>query len=292
MPVKGLVLELVLHHLKVSDFFHLQAAGTALRTSCLEAIWSNIMKRTFSAFQLHPALLQPAGWHILGPLFLELQQTHAVVAGVALTQEVQVQRLTSALRAANRSNQHVGPAQVFVGLMRFPEELLPMAMEDQKQALDDPPSCVADAFLLRSNLFDDPAPKLSASALFPESALTHGPILYFGWQNSNLHLAIRDDGVSPSDIPMIMGNQDGLQILTVDVAVCSSAFRLNHRSVEVAVNGPWKMCTTGFFVMTGGKAATVEALSAGVPCVVCMRFGQIMQPLGMACTLHLDRIRR
>jgi len=239
------------------------------------------MKRTFSAFQLHPALLQPAGWHILGPLFLELQQTHAVVAGVALTQEVQVQRLTSALRAANRSNQHVGPAQVFVGLMRFPEELLPMAMEDQKQALDDPPSCVADAFLLRSNLFDDPAPRPSAS-------LFHGPILYFGWQNGNLHLAIRDDGVSPSDIPMIMGNQDGLQILTVDVAVCSSAFRLNHRSVEVAVNGPWEMCTTGFFFMTEGKAPTVEAFSGGVACVACICFGRIVQPLGIACTLHLD----
>jgi len=285
MPVKGLVLELVSHHLKVIDFFHLQAAGIALRTSCLEeAIWSNVMERKFSPFQLHPALLQPAGWHILGPLFLELQRTHAAVAGVALTQEVQVQRLTSALRAANRSNRHVGPAQVFVGRMCFPEELLSMAVEDQKQALDDPPSCVADAFLLRSNLFDDPAPRPSAS-------LFHGPILYFGWQNGNPHLAIRDDGVSPSDIPMIMGNQDRLQIFTVDVAVCSSAFRLNHRSVEVAVNGPWKMCTTGFFFMAEGKEATVEALSGGVPCVVCIRFGRIMQPLGIACMLHLDKIR-
>jgi hypothetical protein len=299
MPVKlkGLALELVSHQLELGDFFRVQATGTAMRTRCLEqAIWFKVMERKLSAFELHPALLQPEQWHILGPLFQEVQQTHAVVAGVALRQKLQIQRLTSTLHATNRSNQHVGPGQVFIGLMRFPDKLLPMAVGDQKsmqirRRQVKPPSCIADAFVLQSNPLDDPAAGASASALNPVCVLSHGTVLYFGWQNGDLHLAIRDDGTSPGEIPMMVGNLDGLKIVTLDVAVSSSAFTLNHRSVEVAVNGPWTMCTTGFFVMTEGKAATVEALSAGVPCVVCIRFGQIMQPFGMACTLHLDRIR-
>jgi len=277
---------LVSHQLQLGDFFRLQAAGTSVRRRCMEDdIWCNVMEKHFSAFRLHPALLQPAAWHVLGPLFRELQQTHAVVAGVGLGQKVEVQRLTNVLHAANRSNRHVGPSQVFVGLMRVASELLSMAVEKQRE-VQDVPSCVADAFVLHSNLLDDPAAGPSPCVSNPEAVSFHGPSLYFKWQNCDLFVAIWQDAVSPSDIPM-MGNQDGLEVVTLDIAACSSAFTLNHRGVEVAVNGPWKMCTTGFFVMTGGKAATVEALSAGVPCVVCMRFGQIMQPLHMARTLHL-----
>jgi len=281
MRVKGLALELVSQHLELGDFFRMLAAGTAMRTSCLEdRIWSSVMQRKCSAFQLPDALLQRNGWHILGPLLREVHQTHAVVADVALKQEVQVERMTSTLHALNRSSQLVGPGQVFVRPLRFSNEMLAIAVEHQKQVQGDcrqgrPPSCIADAFLLHSNPVGDPVAGPPVSAVCPKCVQSHGATLYFGWQNSDLYLAVRDDGDLPSERLISMVNEDGLEVTTLDVAVCSSAFTLNYQNIEVAVNGAWKKCTTGSFVVTEGDAATIEALSAGVPCVVRIRFGEI-----------------
>jgi len=171
---------------------------------------------------------------------------------------------------------------VFVGLLRFPDELLPTAVEHQKQTQGGcrqglPPSCVSAALLLHSNLVGEPAAEPFASALSPGRVLSHGTALYFGWQSGDLYLAARDDSDLPSERPIFMVVEDGCRSVTLDVAACSSAFKLNYRNVEVAINGRWKKCSTGLFVMTEDKAATIAELSAGVPCVIHVRLAQTMQ---------------
>jgi len=285
MVVEALALRHVARSLQLVDVFGLQATGTCVRAMCSdEILWAQLITNEFQGFSLSPDLRKRAGWPVLAPLFQELQRARAFVAGsicIPLAQPKQVQRLANLVRAASRSRQAAGPGNVLVGAIRFPDGPLRVMFADQPQVLDTPQGvstiCVGDALPLN-----------------PSDGLT----LHFGWQSGHLYLAVGHGSLPPTAVdassdPAPLGDQDGLETVTVDVAVCSPVFTLNHRNVEIVVNGPWKICNTGFFVMTEGERATIEAFSVGVPCVVCAHRGRVSdrRQFGIARILHLDVVR-
>jgi len=201
----------------------------------------------------------------------------------------EVQKLVRLLGAANRSAQTLlsnggYSGYVLPGCMCFPSETLAKALPKCRKALDTRsrmgyPLCIGNSFPLQcTGLLDKPAVNSCGAPIMPDRL-----VLHMAWQGSRLLLALHSDG----DVSCF-------QTVFVDIAVCSSAFTLSHRNVEVAVNGIWHTCCTGLFDITGGRAATIEALSNGVPCVVCVRRGQ-STPIfrcSIAASLNLDTVRR
>jgi len=276
--------------LRLVDMFQLQTANTQLREACIEQVlWYELLSSEFPGLDLSPALLQPACRHNIIPLLRELHQPQVFVTGrrqhVQFRSVTEVQKLVKLLSTVNRSahtwlSNGGYSAYVVVGRMRFPSETLPMVLPKHPSALDRFPWCVGDSFPVQcTGLLDKPAANSCGAPIMPDRLFLH-----MAWQGSRLYLAMRNDG----DVSWLV------QTVFVDIVVCSSAFTLNHRNVEVAVNGTWHVCCTGLFDMTGGWAATIEALSNGVPCVVCVRRGQ-STPIGrcgMSACLNLDTIRR
>jgi len=277
MFVCGFGLESVANFLQLADALQLQATGTFARKVCLEeAVWSDIMAREFHGFGLSPALLQPPGWRILSHLFRELHQAQVTVDSRPHVHfdETTVQQLIAMLRSADQSMKR---PKTFVGVMRFPPGSLPSSLNDPRRVQPaEPPSGIGDAFSLRLHVLDTPSGATRSSVSEDPAELT----LHFGWQNNNLQLAVRDDGSPPGAHgpearelrnEMRMGRQGGHRMIAVDVAACSSAMTLHYRGVSVMVNGPWTICQFGLSIM---RAAAIDALAKGVPCVVCDRMAK------------------
>jgi len=293
---EALAVELVAKDCRLVDLLSLRASNANLRTVCSEeALWAAVLFREFDGLGLSPvpALLKPAGWSSLAPLFREVQRAHVTVDGsVGLhIGQAMVKKLTGMLQVSNRSM--ILP-RIVVSTLRFPQALLAMALEDRRK-LDSHiqpqlPSCIGDPCSLHSCLVDDPAMGSSASAFLPGSENPHALTLHLGWLHGCLHLAVRDDVRNP---PELVARRRGRRMVTLDIAVCSAALTLQHRGVDIFVNGAWKSCETGFFVMTAGKAAAVDALSVGVPCIVCVRNKKAsMRSKAISAALHLDSVRR
>jgi len=309
MFLEGFAVELIAKELQLVDLFGLRASSIAARTVCSEkALWAAVLFREFDGLGLSPVLLKPAAWSSLAPLFREFRRAQVTVdgsAGVHIGQAT-VQKLTGMLQVANRS---LSFSWIYVSAMRFPQALLAVALEDRHQLRDrhiapQLSSCIGDTVPLHSCLVDDPAVEFSAAAFFPGYENPHGLTLHLGWLSGCLHVAVRDDRLSPPELvaeedsdefidDMFMDNQRGLRLVTLDIAVCSTALTLQYRGVQIVVNGAWKSCNTGFFAMTAGKAAAVDALSVGVPCIVCVRNRQARkQSSSIAGALYLERVRR
>lgn len=309
MFAESCAVELVAKDLRLVDLFSLRASSTTVRTvSSEEKLWAGVLFREFHGLGLSPDLLKPSRWSSLAPLFREFQRAHVTVndsAGVRIGHAT-VQKLTGTLEVANRSLQ---PPWIFVGAMRFPQALLAMALECHHQLRDSRISpqlsfCIGDTIALHSCLVDDPAVETSAAAFLPGFANPHGLTLHLGWLSGRLYLALRDDGLTPPELvaqedldefhdDMFMDNQMSLRLVTLDIAVCSAALTLQHRGVQIVVNAAWKVCKTGFFVMTEGKATAVDALAAGVPIIVCVRNRQASKrSSSITAALHLERVRR
>jgi len=309
MFVEGFAVELVAKDLRLVDLFSLRASSNTARTVCSEeTLWAAVLFRELDGLGLSPALLKPAGWSSLAPLFREFQRARVTVdgsAGVHIGQAT-VQKLTRTLQVANRS---LSFPWIFVSGMRFPQALLAVALEDRHQLRDrniqpQLPSCIGDTVPLYSCLVDAPAMESSAAACLPGSKNPHGLTLHLGWLSGCLHVTVRNDGLNPPELvagedldefhdDIFMDNQRGLRLVTLDFAACSAALTLQYRGVQIVVNGAWTICNTGFFTMTAGKAAAVDALSVGVPCIVCVRNRQAsMRSSSIAAALHLESFRR
>jgi len=313
MFAEGFIVELAAKGLRLAELFSLRASSTNLRMVCSEEkLWAVVLFREFDGLGLSPvpALLKPAGWSSLAPLFREFQRAQVTVDGSAGLHvgQAMVKKMTGILQIANRS---LILPWIVVSAMRFPRALLAMALEDRPRLRDGHiqpqlPSCIGDTCPLHSCLVDDPAMESLAAAFLLDPERPHALTLHLGLLKGCLHLAVRDDGLSPPDLvaredlddfyTMFIENQRGRRTVTLDIAVCSAALTLQHRGVDIVVNGDWKSCKTGFFVMTAGKAAAVDALSVGVPCIVCLRSKQArtqQKTISVAATaLHLDRVGR
>jgi len=256
-----------------------------------KTLWYDLLSSEFPGLDLSLTLLQPACRHNLVPLLRELHQPQVRVTGqehMQLRSVTELQKFVKLLSAANQSAQTLLSTRgysgyVVPGHMCFPSESLAKALPKRRKALDSRtrmayPLCIGNSFPVHcAGLLDKPAVNSCGSPMMPDTL-----VLQMAWQGSRLLLALHSNGdVSCS------------QTVFVDIAVCSSAFTLNHRNVEVAVNGTWHTCCTGFFDMTEGRAATVEALSNGVPCVVCIHRGQSTPTCKhvISASLNLDAAR-
>jgi len=124
--------------------------------------------------------------------------------------------------------------------------------------------------------------------------------LHVAMQHGKLFIAVRDDAL-PSDLIEPPGNRslhlgfhdplDG-SLMTLDITGISPVLAVAYKSLVVSVNGCWQPAASGILAATGGKAAAVEALASGVPCVVHCRDGGSENPTHLAHTLHLDTVRR
>lgn len=297
------------------DLFHLQATDTLIRQVCLkDKLWSMIVSRELPGLKLSPALAKQIGRRKAMHLLRELSRSQVSVSGAAcaeLTQGTEVQKLTRLLSTVNHSAQialaHDGhPRIVFVGPMRFPTKTLTewAQVQDMRNLpLAFHPPCIGDAFPLQrmaaplGNLVPEPC-----GANF--SRLPNGLMLYLALQGRYLLLQVRNDSQPPSDgmvaepvamhTPVLADNGSCPKIVSLDIKASSSTFMLDFRDVELVVNHPWKICRTGLLAIMGGRAATVEALSKGIPCVVCIRRGQanVQRSCGLTGSLNVDSIRR
>jgi len=287
-------MERLVQPLRLADLLMLQATDMSARTMCLEgSVWPEAIVREFSDFDLPPNLLQPAGWRSIAPLFREMRRSQLSIdnkARLQFKQVAQVERLAKMLNAAGRQAQPapaygLNPGHISLGRMRFPKGL-PLAealQADSNQIYltrEGPPLCIGETLIMRTRLLDD----LATDAAFETGAdsSTVALTLHFGLHGGRLHVAVSDEGLPPSDIMapehlmelynrMQLGSLGTMDMITLDITVCSLSLTLNHRSVDVAVNGPWTTCRSGLFAMTAGRAAGIEALWDGVPCVVCAR---------------------
>jgi hypothetical protein len=280
--------------LTLPDVLHLQAASTAIREDCIEkTLWCDLLCSEYPGLDLSPGLLQSACRHNLAPLLRELRQPHIGVTGqnVQLKSVTAVRQLVKLLGTANRSAQASlsnggSPGCILVGCMCFPSKALAMALPRRPSALDSCTNdemgtlfCIGESFPVQcTGLLGKLAANSCGAPIMPDTLFLH-----MKWEGSRLFLSLHSNGdVSDS------------QKVSVDIAVCSSAFLLNYRNVEVVVNGTWHACCTGFFEMTGGRAATIEALSNGVPCVVRVCCGQSTPTRSrrISASLNLDILRR
>jgi len=295
--LEGSTLELVAQFFRLADHLQVQATGTFSRQVCLqEALWSDITAREFDGLGLSSALLKPAGWRTLARLFRELKTAQITVDNRVCVHfgGAAVHKLIGMLRSANQSRSR---PQTFVGVMRFPRESLSSTFDDRHRVQEvlaqaKPPSAIGDAFSLRVDLL---------------SSVSENPVgltLHFGWQSNHLHVAVRDDGAHPGTLgqvaweefrtALLVGRQGGHKMISLDIAACSSAMTLHHRSVCVIVNGPWAMCKSRLFVMTDRTEVVSDAHVKGVPCVVCARHAQPsdMKLMAVVAALHLDTVRK
>lgn len=281
--------------LRLADVFHLQATNIPMREACLEKpLWHDLLSSEFPLLELSPALLQSTCKHDLVPLLRELQQPQACITGpehMQLKSLTEVQKLARSLSAANRSvhawlSQGGHSGYVLAGRMCFPSEGLAMALPKRSAVLGIRtnaemgfPLCMGDFFPVQCT---GPLDNRDANSGGP-SATPDKLFLRIAWQDGRFLLAMHSDG----DVSCFA-------TVFVDIAVCSSAFTLNYRNIEVAVNGTWHTCCKGLFDMTGGRAATMKALSNGVPCVVCIRHGQSTPTCKqrVSASLNLDSLRR
>merc|ERR1712218_397443 len=161
--------------------------------------------------------------------------------------------------------------------MQFPRKALSKALPSSHWVPERPAICIGDSARLHcTGLLGGWVAK---STEVPTSANTWTIRLSF--QDGFLCLAVNSD--------YALGDY---LTLSVDIAACSSAFILSYRNVDVVVNGEWSVCHTGLFAMTGGREATIEALSNGVPCVMYIRQGNNKKQLGLVRTLNLDKVRQ
>merc|ERR1712008_628359 len=132
---------------------------------------------------------------------------------------------------------------VLVDRMQFPREALAMALPGSHLAPKMSPMCVGSSCCLQcTGLLNNFAAKSSGAPTSPNPWTVH-----ISFQDGLLCLAVNSD----YDIGTF-------QTFSIDFAVCSSAFTLCYRNVDVVVNGAWLPCRTGLFVMTGGREATIE----------------------------------
>ena len=301
------------------DLFHLQATDTLTRAVCSrDILWSMLVSRELSGLELSPALLKQTGRRETIRLLRELRRSQVSMSGGAcaeLTQATEVQKLTRLLSTVDRSAQvalaHGGCLRiVFVGRMRFSSNTLAESLPSRQQVQDMRnwsevvyPSCIGDSLPLQHMTaplgYLVPEPPGATS-----SRWTDGLMLHFALQGRNLLLQVRNDGLPPSDVmleePDAMHNSalagsERLEIVSLDIKASSSSFMLDFRDIELTVNHPWKSCGgKGLLAMLGGRAATVDALSKGIPLVVCIRRGKSNLQLsrGLARSLNVDSIRR
>ena len=301
------------------DLFHLQATDTLTRAVCSrDILWSMLVSRELSGLELSPALLKQTGRRETIRLLRELSRSQVSMSGGAcagLSQAKELQKLTRLLSSVDRSAQdtlaHGGcPKIVFVSRMRFSSNTLAESLPSRQQVQDMRnwsevvyPSCIGDSFPLQhmtaplGNFVPEPP-----GATF--SRWTDGLMLHLALQGRNLLLQVRNDGMPPSDVMLsepgavhnsaLAGSESRLEIVSLDIKASSSTFMLDFRDVELVVNHPWKICRTGLLAIMGGRAATVEALSKGIPLVVCIRRGKsnIQLSHGLAKSLNVDSIRR
>jgi len=256
--------------LRLADVFHLQTANIQMRQACVEkTLWSDLLSVEFPGLDMSPILSQPGCPRSLVPLLREL---HQPISGehVLLSSVTEVQKLTRLLIAANRSAHTLlsnggYSGHVLVGRMCFPSEGMAMALTTSQSQ----PSRHTRVAMTLPFCIGDSIPLQRA-----------GLVLHIAWQGSRLYLAVSSD----SDI-------SGSRTVSVDIAVCSPAFTLNHRNLDVSVNSGWRTWCTGLFATTKGKAAAVEAFSNGVPCIVCVRRGQSTPTChGISHSLNLESV--
>jgi len=272
--------------LTLVEVFQLQATSTCNRDVCMEkALLSDLMADQFPGLHLSPALLKSAGRCNLVSLLHELHQPQVSIDGEAhaeLRNAAEMQKLTKLVGTAIRLAQKMPPAggshgHVLVGRMQFPRKELPMALPGSNLVPEGSPMCIGDTCRLqRSGPLSDFAAKTGEA---PAAANTW--TIHFSFQGGLLCVAVNSD--------YGMGS---FQTWSVDVAVCSSAFTLCYRNVDAVENGAWSSCRMGLFAMTGGREATIEALSTGVPCVVFIRRGNSDSKPGMARSLNLEGVRQ
>jgi len=272
--------------LRLVEVFRLQATSTCIRDVCMEQVHlSDLLADEFPGLHFSPALLKPACRRSLVSLLHELHQPQVSIDGeahVELRNAAEMQKLTKLLGTAIRLAQTMLPiggslGHVLVDHMQFPREELPMALQRSHLAPEESPMCVGDSCCLQcTGLLGDFAAKTGEAPAAPNTWTIH-----FSFQGGLLCLAVNSDY-----------DMGGFQRLSVDIAVCSSSFTLCYRNVDVVVNGAWSSCHMGFFAMTGGRDATVEALSTGVPCVILIRQGHSDSELGFVHSLNLDTVRR
>jgi len=263
-----------------SEIFQLQAASASIRDVCMEQVLlSELMADEFLGLHFSPALLKPACRCKLLSLLCKLHQPQVIIAGEAhleIRNAADMHKLTRLLGTAIRLAQMTLPivgslGHVLVDRMQFPCESLPMSLPGSHLAPEMSPMCVGDSCHLQcTGLLGDIAAKSPSTWT-----------IRFSFQGGLLCLAVNSD----YDV-------GGFQKLFVDLAVCSSAFTLCYRNVDVVVNGAWSPCHTGFFAMSAGREATTEALSKGVPCVLFIRQENSHGEFGFVRSLNLDTVRQ
>jgi len=310
---RGCNLELLARFFRLADHLQVKATGTFARNICLEeSLWADITSREFDGFGLSPALLKPSGWKMLARLFRKTKQAQITVDHnpcVHFEESADpfspLQQLIGSLRY---SNQSTSCPKSFVGVMRFPRGSLPSTLDDGRRPRPEnaqtptanPQSGIGEAFSLLLDLPDDPLGDAHSSVRKKPAELT----LHFGWQSNHLFVCVRNDRLPPGELwpedgdefrnSLMVSGQRGGSMISLDIATCSSAMTLHHRSVCVVMNGPWTKCNTGLFFMRAGSDAALDALAKGVPCVVCARYAQAndYQRMVHVPALHLDSVRQ
>jgi len=291
MPLVNFPMERLVQPLRLADLLMLQATDMSTRTMCLEgSVWPEAIMQEFSDFDLPPSLLKPSGWRSIAPLFREIRRSQLSIdskARLQFKEVAQVEWLATMLNAARRQVHPapaygLNPGHVSLGRMRFPKGLpIAEALQDDSHQIyvtrEGPPLCIGETIIMRTRLLDN----IATDAGFETGSISNivALTLHFGLHGGRLHVALSDKGLPPSNIMaperlmelynrMHLGSVVTMDMITLDITVCSLALTLNHRSVDVAVNGPWTTCRSGVFAMTSGRAAGIEALWDGVPCVV------------------------
>jgi len=233
--------------LGIAEVVHLQTTSVCIRDVCMEqALLSDLMADQFSGLHLSPALLKPECRSNFLSLLHELHQPQVSIDGeahVELRTAAELDKLTKLLGTAKRSAQKMPPAggslgHVLVSRMQFPCEELHMALPRSQLAPKGTPMCVGDSCRLQcaGPLRDFAAENGEA----PAAANTW--TIHFSLQSGLLCVAV--------DNEYGMGC---LQTWSVDLAVCSSAFTLCYRNIDVVENVAWNTCQKGFFAMTAGR---------------------------------------
>jgi len=299
--------ELLTRFFRLADHLQVQATSRVARNICLEeAVWTEIASQEFSGFGLCHSLLKPSGWKALARLFRETKQVQVKVdrSPCIHFDESTLQKLIGMLRSARQS---ASSPNSFLGVMRFPRGSLPPTLDDGRRRVSnnaqtpaDPQSGIGEAFSLPLTLPDNTSSVESSSVSEQPTALT----LHFGWQGNHLYAAVCDDDSLPRALgpeaeevfcnSLHISMQRGCPIIFLDIAACSPAMTLHHRSVCIIVNGPWSKCNTGMFFMKAGSDATIDAFVTGIPCVVCAHRAQArdFEPIALVPALHLDKVRR
>merc|ERR1719490_298354 len=106
MVSEAFVIHQVAKSLGLIPLFSLRATGMYAREACLEeSVWSEIVSRELHGFDLPAALLKPAEWYHLAPLFREFRRAQATVndnVRLCLGEATLVQKMARVLGASTR----------------------------------------------------------------------------------------------------------------------------------------------------------------------------------------------